>query len=203
VNTNEYHFVSHWQVEATCGEVADVLSDPLTLTRWWPSVYLEVQELEPGGPRGVGRRVRALTRGWLPYTLRWEFVMVDTNYPYGFSIAASGDFDGLGVWTFRQLGKYVAITYDWRIRVEKPLIRTLSPLFKPMFAANHRWAMAQGEESLRLELARCRAKSVEALAAIPGPPPAVTYSAIAVLAGGAAAVAAAILLVARARRRAR
>ena len=42
---NSYHFVTRWQVEGTCGEVADILGDPIGLARWWPSVYLDVQEL--------------------------------------------------------------------------------------------------------------------------------------------------------------
>ena len=41
-----------------------------------------------------------------------------------------------------------------RIRAEKPLLRYLSFLLKPVFSANHRWAMARGEESLRAELGR-------------------------------------------------
>jgi hypothetical protein len=36
------------------------------------------------------------------------------------------------------------------------LLRYLSFVFKPLFAANHRWAMAQGERSLRAEMARRR-----------------------------------------------
>jgi hypothetical protein len=42
---------------------------------------------------------------------------------------------------------------------------------KPLFAANHRWAMRQGLKSLQLELRRRRATSAQALAAIPAPPP--------------------------------
>jgi hypothetical protein len=45
--SNQYAFVTHWRVEGTCGEVADVLGDPLDLPRWWPSVYLHVEELRP------------------------------------------------------------------------------------------------------------------------------------------------------------
>jgi hypothetical protein len=42
---------------------------------------------------------------------------------------------------------------------------------KPIFAANHRWAMARGEKSLLLELARRHAASDPAvLTAIPAPP---------------------------------
>ena len=151
---NEYHFISHWRAEGTCGEVADVLGDPLSFPRWWPSVYLDVEELRPADARGLGRTVRLHTRGWLPYTLLWESEIVETRYPYGFTIVATGDFDGRGEWTFEQAGDFVEITYDWRLRAEKPLLRNLSFLLRPIFEANHRWAMAQGEICLKRELAR-------------------------------------------------
>jgi hypothetical protein len=152
--SNDYHFVTHWTVESTCEEVSAVLGDPLALPRWWPSVYLEVEELRPGGRNGIGRRVRLLTKGRLPYTLQWEFEVVDARYPYGFTIDADGDFEGTGTWVFAQRGPVVDITFEWRIRAEKPLLRWLSFMFKPIFAANHRWAMSQGERSLKRELQR-------------------------------------------------
>jgi hypothetical protein len=197
---NEYHFLSRWQLEGTCGEVADVLGDPLGLTRWWPSVYLRVDELRPADARGLGRRVRLQTKGWLPYTLEWEFEVVESRYPYGFVIVAGGDFDGRGEWTFRQNGPLVDITYDWRLRAEKPLLRHLSFVMKPLFEANHRWAMAQGEESLKLELARRRALSDAARARIPPPPGPVTYAGAA-LVGGAVAVGGALVYLMRRSRR--
>lgn len=98
--------------------------------------------------------VELLTKGKLPYTLHWFFRVSDSRLPHGFAIEAWGDFDGRGVWTFEQDGRFVHITYDWRIRAEKPLLKSLSFLLKPVFSANHRWAMARGEESLKAELAR-------------------------------------------------
>ena len=198
---NEYHFITRWRVEGTCGEIADVLDDPVALERWWPSVYLRVEELAPANPRGVGRRARLLTKGWLPYTLRWELEIVEQRYPHGFSLVASGDFEGRGVWTFEQDGPFVDIVYDWRISAEKPLLRSLSFLLKPLFEANHRWAMAQGEESLRLELARRRATSEAARRSVPPPPGPITYAAVAVLGGVAAAGAALAYLIVRSMRR--
>ena len=181
-----YHFITSWRVEGTCGEVADILGDPMRLSVWWPSVYLKVEEIEPArAESGVGRRVRLLTKGWLPYTLQWELVVIDAQYPYGFTIDATGDFEGTGTWTFRQAAEDVEITYDWRIRATKPLLRNLSFLLRPLFEANHRWAMAQGEESLRLELMRQRAVSAADRGAIP-PPPGPTTLAGAALAGGVA-----------------
>lgn len=84
----------------------------------------------------------------MPYTLRWQFRVTESNYPHGFALEAWGDFVGHGEWSLRQNGRYADITYDWRVRAEKPL------LLRPIFAANHRWAMVRGEESLRLELVR-------------------------------------------------
>ena len=62
------------------------------------------------------------------------------------------------------------ITYDWRIAATKPLLRIGTPVFRPIFGANHRWAMARGEQSLDLELRRRRARTDAELKAIPEPP---------------------------------
>lgn len=202
MSATDYHFVTDWRVEATCGEVADILREPLTLVDWWPSVYLAATELSPANADGVGRRVRLRTKGWLPYTLDWEFVVVESNYPHRFVLEASGDFVGRGVWTFVQDGPFVNVRYDWRIRADKPLLRAGSTLLAPLFALNHRWAMAQGESSLKLELARRRTTNAAQRASIPPPPGPVTYAGVA-LVGGAALVAGtlAVLLVRASRRR--
>jgi hypothetical protein len=200
--TNDYHFVTRWRVAATCGEVADILGDPAGLVRWWPSVYLKVEELAPQGADGLGRRVRLHTKGWLPYTLRWESVVTESRYPHGFAIAADGDFVGRGEWTFTQDGPMVDVIYDWRIRAEKPLLKALSGLLKPVFAANHRWAMAQGQVSLELELLRRRALNAQARREIPPPPGPVTYAGVA-LVGGAALIGGTVAYLIIRRRRSR
>jgi hypothetical protein len=183
---NDYHFVTRWRMGGTCGEVADVLGDPQALARWWPAVYLDARELDPPGPGGIGRRVALRTKGWLPYTLRWELVVVESRYPHGFTIEAGGDFVGRGVWTFVQDGPLVDITYDWHVRPEKPLIRRLSFALRRLFEANHRWAMRQGEESLVLELARRRASSDAARREVPPPPGPVTLAGVGLLASAVA-----------------
>jgi len=168
----EYHFVTHWRMRATAQEVAEVLGDPSGLARWWPSVYLDVKELEPGDPvTHVGRVIDLYTKGWLPYTLRWRFKVTESRGVGGFGLAAEGDFVGTGRWTFVQEGDIVDVEYDWRIRADKPLLRYGTFVFRPIFAANHRWAMARGEESLELELRRRRARTEAERAAIPAPPP--------------------------------
>jgi hypothetical protein len=168
--SNDYHFVTHWKVKSTVQEVSDILGDAPDLVRWWPSVYLEVQELKPGTAQGVGREISLFTKGWLPYTLRWQFRVTESKAPYGFTLEAFGDFVGKGIWTFEQAREWVNITYDWNIKADKPLLKHLSLILKPMFSMNHQWAMRQGEESLKLELLRRHAKTPEERAAIPIPP---------------------------------
>jgi hypothetical protein len=166
--SNDYHFITHWRVQAALDEVTAILSDAEGLVRWWPSVYLEVRQLEAGDAQGVGKRVSLYTKGWLPYTLRWQFVVTEVS-SNGFTLVAEGDFVGRGIWSFAQDGEWTNITYDWLIEANKPLLRRLSFLLKPLFAMNHLWAMRQGERSLELELRR-RAGTSDRL--IPAPPPA-------------------------------
>ena len=157
MGANEYRFLTRWRVQGTAREVSDILEDVRSLPRWWPSVYLDVQVLDEGRSEDhVGRRVELHTRGWLPYTLRWGFRVVESRPPHGFVLEAQGDFVGRGEWVLRQDGEEVDVSYDWRIRADKPLLRRLSFLLKPLFTWNHRWAMARGEESLRAELVRRR-----------------------------------------------
>jgi hypothetical protein len=167
---NDYHFITHWRVQATVKEVSDILRDATQLPRWWPSVYLEVKQLEPGDSDGVDKVVSLYTKGWLPYTLRWQFRVTESKYPYGFSLEAWGDFVGRGIWTFEQDGEFTNITYDWKLRADKFILDKLSFLMKPIFSANHHWAMERGEQSLKIELERLRAKTPEEIAGIPLPP---------------------------------
>jgi Polyketide cyclase / dehydrase and lipid transport len=158
---NAYHYVTTWQVPATREEIVDILSDAPGLARWWPSVYLQVREVSPGDERGLGKVVDLWTKGFLPYTLRWRFEITRSDAPHGFTLAARGDFVGIGIWTLTPVrsagdarGPLTTVTYDWSITAEKGMLKRSSGVLKPVFGANHNWAMRRGEESLLLELAR-------------------------------------------------
>jgi hypothetical protein len=144
-----------------------------------------------------------LGHGWLPYTLHLTFRKTEDHYPNGFSVAVSGDLNGSGVWTFTADAPSVNVTFDWIVRADKPILRWFSPLFKPVFASNHRWTMRRGQESLRLELLRRRAKTDEERAQIPAPPPPfrVQRSWLAVLAAGTVATFGVLRLVQHRRQR--
>ncbi len=161
--TNRYRFITRWRIRASAEDVFEILRQPLEYPRWWPAVYLDAREIAPG-------RVRLLTRGWLPYTLTWEAAARTTVPPNLLEVQASGDFEGRGIWSLVPDGEFTDITFDWKVTACKPLLRNASFLLRPVFEANHRWAMEQGRRSLELELDRVHAVSVEDMNGIPDAP---------------------------------
>lgn len=173
-----YFFVSHWRVPGTTEQVFRLLQQVERLPQWWPSVYLHVDLLD-------AREAELLTKGWLPYRLKWKLRVTELNFPSRISLDALGDLEGHGTWHLAQDGDFVDITYDWEVVANKPLLKRLSPIFKPIFALNHRWAMKQGETSLKLELQRLRAANMEEALKVPAPPgPEPSLQTLALLAGG-------------------
>ena len=153
---NEFRIVTRWEVEATIAEVTAILLDAERFPDWWGDVYLGVKTLEQGDADGVGGRVAAHSKGWLPYRLNWVGTLTESRSPHGWSIAATGDLEGRGVWALTQSGPVAVIDYDWRVLAEKPVLRALSPILSPVFAWNHRWAMARGLDGLKREVIRRR-----------------------------------------------
>ena len=146
--SNAYHFTTHWRMQSTeRGDIQEYEQRRRPEERWWPSVYLDVQVLEPGDKQGMGRVVSLYTKGWLPIrpyvgNSAWPMCPIRPVL----RSRRSKTFTGRGVWRFEQDGDWVNITYDWSITANKPLLRRFSLLFKPVSTANHHWAMAKGEE---------------------------------------------------------
>ena len=148
------HIPTKWRVQGNIEDVYDILSAPKEFVRWWSDVYLDVEELVPGDENGVGRTLRLLTKGKLPYTLSWQAHALEINKPHRILIQAQGDLDGKGEWFLQQNGPWVDIRYDWTVYLSRPWMRLLTPLLKPVFIANHQWAMNKGKEGLQAELNR-------------------------------------------------
>ncbi|MFN0123458.1 MAG: SRPBCC family protein [Blastocatellia bacterium] len=154
---NEYRFVTEWRIAAPREVVYPILKEGRDYPQWWPEVYLDARHEPSGQPGGLGDRVHLLTKGWLPYKLRWTAQAVRLDFPAEIEIAATGDFAGSGLWRLSPAGADGAetdIRFDWVIRADKPLLRMFSPLLKPVFTWNHHWAMRTGLPNLRAEAER-------------------------------------------------
>lgn len=154
---NEYQFLTEWDVTAPREVIYNILREGKDYPVWWPDVYLDARYEPSGHADGIGDRVHLLTKGWLPYKLRWTAEAVRNEFPQEIEIRATGDFVGRGIWHLAPRGPHneaTQVTFDWRLRADKPLLRWLSPLLKPLFKWNHRWAMHTGLTRLRIEAQR-------------------------------------------------
>ena len=151
---NEYQFLTEWRVAAPRPLLYEILKEGKDYPQWWPDVYLAANFVPSGRADRIGDRVELLTKGWLPYKLRWTAISEKYEAPRRIKIRAEGDFVGRGVWELKDEGATTHIAFDWRLRADKPLLRWLSPVFKPIFKWNHHWAMSTGLTRLKLEVQR-------------------------------------------------
>ena len=149
---NEYRFVDRWFVRAPLEEAYDVVGDTLGYPDWWGDVFVSVDG--DGGPPRPGRHVQIVSRGFLPYRLRWEAEVAAAAAPHRFSFTMTGDFVGSGSWSFEPAEGGTNAVFEFRPRVEKPGVKQLSTILKPLFRWNHRWAMERGERGVNALFAR-------------------------------------------------
>jgi len=143
-----------WHVQGRVEDVAAILSEPEDFPRWWGDVYLSVATIDQGDSQGIGQTVAVYSKGWLPYRLRWQGKLLESHMPTSWTVEASGDLVGRGIWTLTQQGDAVAVDYDWSVSSDRLLFRVLAPMLRWVMVSNHRWAMARGEKGLQLELWR-------------------------------------------------
>ena len=156
-----YDFLTKWRFDdCDIHEVADILEDTAALPRWWPQLFQTVRVIQPGTGHSLGQVAECSCRARLPYTLHFVYTVVEERYPNGSTISASGDLIGTGIWRLATRDGGVDVEYSWRVLLEKPILRLLSPLLRPLLAGNHEWSMERGQEGLQRELLRRRTASM-------------------------------------------
>jgi uncharacterized protein YndB with AHSA1/START domain len=141
----EYVFVDEWDVDAPPDAVFDALADTGTYPEWWKPVYLSC---ETDGPPEIGRESRQHFKGRLPYTLKTRSTITRLERPRIVEADVVGDLRGRGLWTLTPRDGGTHVRFDWRVFADRPLLRTLTPLLRPLFRANHNWAIARAMEGL-------------------------------------------------------
>jgi Polyketide cyclase / dehydrase and lipid transport len=145
----EYVFVDEWDVDAPQDVVYDIVADARTYPEWWRPVYLSVE--------GDEKVTRHRFKGRLPYTLKMRAEMVREDRPRQFEVSVDGDLRGRGIWTFTPAGNGgTHVRWDWIVFADRPLLRYLTPVLRPLFRWNHAWAVARAREQLE-PYARARA----------------------------------------------
>jgi Polyketide cyclase / dehydrase and lipid transport len=155
---NDYSLVTRWRFKASAAQVFAFISRPEDFPRWWGSVYKKAQQMDAGSEQGIGRVIRFRTKGFLPFRRRWEVRITEAVPPTRIAMLTTGNMAARGLWLLEEEGGITDVMFEWRLTARKPLLRFVStlfrPLFKPLFRANHRWAMEQGRRGLEKELGR-------------------------------------------------
>jgi uncharacterized protein YndB with AHSA1/START domain len=134
----EYVFVDEWDVDAPQEAVFRALADARTYPTWWQPTYREVQA---DGPPAVGCSSRHRFKAALPYTLSTVSTIVRLDAPREIEVEVDGDLRGHGVWTMSSSNGKVHVRFDWRVHADRALLRTLTPVLRPLFRWNHNVAI--------------------------------------------------------------
>jgi uncharacterized protein YndB with AHSA1/START domain/quercetin dioxygenase-like cupin family protein len=143
--SGEYVFVDEWDVAAPPQAVFDALADARTYPEWWTPVYLDV---DAEGPPTLGKVSRQHFKGRLPYHLHTTSTITRLEPPRVVQGDVEGDLRGRGTWTLTPTATGTHVRFDWRVLADRPLLRTLTPVLRPVFRWNHDWAIARAMDGL-------------------------------------------------------
>lgn len=143
---SDYVFIDEWDVDAPQQAVFAALADATTYPEWWTPVYIAV---EADGPLGLGQVSRTEFKGRLPYHLKTRSEIVAYAPPKQFEVEVVGDLTGRGVWTVSEReGGGTHVHFDWRVIADRPLLRYLTPVLRPLFRYNHNWSIERAIDGL-------------------------------------------------------
>ena len=150
MNDDLFHFRSVWRVHAPLVTVWNTVGKLTDYPQWWPGIarvtLLTGHEL----PIAIGTKAAYEVRSPL-YTLHYQTEIVSFQTGASIAVAAQGDLEGTGAWTFSQQPGMTEATFDWNVRLRPPFLRTVShvPGAKSIMRFFHDRLMAKGEEGLQ------------------------------------------------------
>ena len=148
MSASDFLLVSHWRLAAPRADIWKVLKAPTHWPRWWRYVA-KVDELDHGDAAGLGAKHRVSWTSRLPYRVNLETEVVETQPEQLIRLHAEGDVRGEGCWRLADADGGCTAEYTWRVAVDKPWMRALAPLLRPVFAWNHNAVMDEGERGLK------------------------------------------------------
>jgi hypothetical protein len=139
---NFYSFRSVWSLDCPPAQAFELLREVPEFTSWWP----EVKEARALGGSRFSMRARAL----LPYDLNFLGERRIEDPASGvLEMAMTGDLEGFSRFTIEAAGEGSRILFEEQVIANKPLLRRLALVARPVFGANHWVMMCRGQAGLR------------------------------------------------------
>ena len=123
------------------------------LTRWPMAVPIQIGGLLPTSqwrrtdrPAWAGSLVRGSRA--LPYVLTTTTRPTRVDRPILVEAKVEGDLRGNAMWSLTSLGGKIHVRFDFRVFADRPFLRYLTPILRPLFRWNHRKAIANAVRNL-------------------------------------------------------
>ena len=148
--------ISRWRLDESATAVWQLLADTTTWPAWWPGVR-RVQPA-PSGP--VGNVADMWWHVALPYAVRLRVKTVDVERPHRLETQTLDRLQGMGTWLLDPAqGGWVDLTYRWEVRLDRPWMRVLSVVLRPVFEWNHFRVMRAAAQGMARQLG-CRVEPI-------------------------------------------
>lgn len=147
MNPNHYRFRSVWTFDVATEVVFAALKETEDYEAWWPEIR-ETRRLDED-------RVEARIRSILPYDLVMVLERVRDDPDHGVLEARmTGDLEGFSRWVVQAVyGGGTRLIFEEEAVPQKPLMRRLAPVARPLYRWNHARMMRSAERGLRAYLA--------------------------------------------------
>jgi uncharacterized protein YndB with AHSA1/START domain len=149
-----YEFEDVWTVPAPIDVAWRMVDDVAGWPRWWPDY--RATRIVSTVDHGVGARWLARVKSDLPYTLDFEFTVLEHQPPRFVRVHTEGFFEGDIEWRLEPLGPAATrLTLREDTETMWPLINLTARLGgRRLLEWNHRAAMRRGEQGFKTALAQ-------------------------------------------------
>ena len=142
---NSYRFRDTWVIPAPVPAVFRAVVDLASYPQWWPDVR-SVSRLDDD-------TAEIVCQASLPYRLVVRMHRTEENESAGrLAVDLDGDLRGLLAARVRVHAHGTTLDIQQDVVATKPLLRSLSPVARPLFRVNHALMMRRGLRGLRARL---------------------------------------------------
>ena len=149
---HRFILISRWRLQDSPAAVWQLLTDIDVWPLWWHAARCT----QRAASSPLGDVAELNWRSALPCAVGLRIKTVVAERPHRIECHAQGDLQGVGTWLLEPAdGGWVDVTYRWEVRLDRPWMRLLSILLRPLFEWNHFTVMRAAADGMGRRLG-CR-----------------------------------------------